>query len=77
MKKTLVALVIAACMSLLAESAVAYSCYNVPGHWNHGRWIPAHRVCGGGYGYGTRCHMVGGYWRHGYWHPARRVCWRY
>ena len=61
-------------LASISSSALAY-CQWVPGHWRHGVWQPAHRVCGGGWGPGPRCRWEPAHWRHGVWYPARRVCW--
>lgn len=73
--KWMIAMVIASSIGLVSGSASAYSCRTVGGHWNHGVWVGAHRVCGGDSYRQVHCRTQGGYWRHGYWHPARRVCW--
>lgn len=74
--KWLCVLAFALSLASISGSALAY-CQWMPGHWRHGMWIPAHRVCGGGYYYrtGYGCRWMPAHWRYGVWYPARRVCW--
>jgi len=45
----------------------------VPGHWDHGYWVPGQYVEYGGYAPGPGYIWTGGgyhhrHWHHGYWH---------
>ena len=74
--KWIVAVFFALSFLLTFHAAEAHSynkmCKWVPGHWKHGFWYPAQKVCTG---YKVHCKKIEGHWRYGHWYPPQKVCW--